>query len=69
LVVSKEESSRRRVRAAVRLHVAETYLVIGWLAAFHISINGTQVLTDFNIFVSRRKEEQGHYQAIHFKCQ
>jgi hypothetical protein len=56
--VSKEESSRVAARAAIRLHLAEGYLVIGWLAAFHASINGTQVLTNFNIFVAAGKKKQ-----------
>jgi hypothetical protein len=58
LVVSKEESSRTAVRAAVRLHLAETHLVIGRLAAFQVSINGTQILT-FNIFVAAGKKNKG----------
>jgi hypothetical protein len=43
LVVSKEGDRERQVRATVRLRLAETHLVIGWFAAFHVSIKGTGI--------------------------
>jgi hypothetical protein len=36
----------------VRLHFAETYWTAAGLRIFNVAINGTQVLTDFDIFAA-----------------
>ena len=49
----------------VRLHFCETYFTSAGSRTFNVSINGTQVLTDFDIFAAAGGQNIANIQAVH----